>query len=178
MFRRTILLGSPALLLVSCQTPGTTPAQTVPLQVVTDAQNIVQGLTAAFNTILTAAPGRIPAAAQGAITLGLSTAASVLAGLNASLTSTAAAPLIQQIEDAINSVISTAASIPLVPEPFRTALGAVAMVLPVLEAFVASFLTAPAPAAAAPGPRAKALAAVPGMTVQEARAKLAKLAGR
>lgn len=163
----------PLLGLTAC--PASTPGATVPAQVVNDAALAINGLTGALNALGQVAPNVIPPDVKAKITSYLASASVVLGGLSTSLTSTQAVPIISQIEGAINSVISAAASIPLVPEPFRTALAAAAIVLPMLEAFVAGITQAPA-LAATPA-RAKALAAYPAMTLSDAETALKKLAG-
>jgi hypothetical protein len=155
----------------ACAGTGTTPAQ-----IVTDVQNAVSALASSFSTVLAQAPNVVPATTAATITSALAQASAVLGSLSTNLTANAAAPLVQQIESALNTVISAAAAVPLIPPPFSTALGAAAIVLPIIEAWLSTVLpAAPTPAAAS---LARAKLATPGMTVAGAEATLKQMAGR
>lgn len=172
--RRTLVSITPAVaatgFLAACSGSSTTPAQ-----IVADVQNAVTALSNGFSAVVKQAPNAVPAATAATITAALAQAASMLGSLSTNLTATEAAPKVQQIEQAINTVISAAAAVPLIPPPFSTALGAAAIVLPIIEAWVNSILPpAPAPAAAT---MARAKLATPGMSVSQAEATLKSLAG-
>lgn len=156
--------------LSSCANSSTTPAQ-----IVADAQNAVTALANSFDAVVKQAPNAVPADKAATIAAALAQAASVLGSLSTNLTATEAAPKVQQIEQALNTVITAAAAVPLIPPPFSTALGAAAIVLPIIEAWVNSILPTPAPAAAS---MARAKFATPGMNVSQAEATLKQMAGK
>ena len=174
--RRSLAFALPGLAtvgaLAACSGSSTTPAQ-----IVTDVQNAVTALSNGFSAVVRQAPNAIPANTAATITAALAQAASLLGSLSTNLTATAAAPKVQQIEQAINTVITAAAAVPLIPPPFSTALGAAAIVLPIIEAWVNSILPAPAAASMA-SMSARAKLATPGMSVSDAEATLKALAGK
>ena len=176
--RRLWMLAGTALVpaaLAACQ-PGST---LTPAQIVTDAQNAIAALAGSLQAVIQVSPGALPASTLTTINNALAAANKVLGSLSTSLTATAAAPIVQQVEQAINTVVADAASVPLIPPPFSIALAAASVVLPILETFVNQFLPAPAaPAKASVTARAKARALAPTMSEAEAEAKLAELAGR
>jgi hypothetical protein len=174
MKRRLLLSTMPAALLAACSTSTTT---LTPAQVVTDAQNAISALANTFSAVLTQAPNAVPTNTSATITSALAQASSVLGSLSTSLTATVAAPIVQRVEQAINTVITAAAAVPLIPPPVSTALGAAAIVLPILEAFVNSILPAPAGAPVA-AMAARAKVATPGMTAPQAEETLKQLAGK
>ena len=159
-------------ILAGCSNSSTTPAQ-----IVADAQNAVTALSNGFAAVVKQAPNAVPADKAATITAALAQAASVLGSLSTNLTATQAAPKVQQIEQALNTVIAAAAAVPLIPPPFSTALGAAAIVLPIIEAWVNSILPAPAAASMA-SMSARAKLATPGMSISDAEATLKALAGK
>jgi len=173
--RRKISVAIPAVLatgaLAACQSSTTL----TPAQIVTDVQNAVSALANTFSAVLTQAPNAVPANTAATITSALAQASSVLGSLSTNLAANVAAPLVQKVEQAINTVITSAASVPLIPPPFSTALGAAAIVLPIIEAWVNSILPAPA-AASMDAISARGRFAVAGMSVSSAEETLAKLA--
>lgn len=172
--RRNLL--ATAVPLVVLGIAGCSSTTMTPAQVVTDAQNAISALANAFKAVLAQAPNAVPANTAATINSALAQAASVLGSLSTSLTATQAAPIVQQVESAINTVITAAAAVPLIPPPFSLALEAAAVVLPILEAFVNSVLPAPTPAPAALAARAKMAAS--GMNLATAESTLKSLAGK
>ena len=174
--RHIWMLASTALVpLAACSGSATTPTQ-----IVTDAQNAISALAASLQAVLKVSPTALPGNTVAQINAAIAAAAQVLGGLSTSLAATQAAPIVQKVEQAINTVVTTAASIPLIPPPFSLALSAASVVLPILEGFVNQWLQ-PAPAGASPAAmaaRARMRALEPGMSVTAAEAKLAELAGR
>ena len=167
MNRRHILLAAPSLLLFGCSTTG--GGGLTPAQVETDISNAVDALAAGYQALVTANPTLFPLAQQQAVEGALAQASSLLADLMGAADATSMAPIVQQIESQLNIVISVAATIPLIPPPFSTALGAAAILLPIIEVWLNSVL--PASAKVANGAEimaARARFATPGMSLESA----------
>jgi len=175
--RRTLVAAAPSVGLVgivaACSGTTTTPAQ-----IVTDVQNAVSALANSFSAVVAQAPNVVPVNTSAQITSALAQASSVLGSLSTNLAANVAAPIVQQVEGALNTVISAASAVPLIPPPFSTALAAASIVLPIVEAWLNSVL--PATSGAAPAmmaARAKMAALAP-MSSAQAEATLAQLAGK
>jgi hypothetical protein len=143
MMRRNILLGPIGVMLVGCS--GTTPTSS---QLITDLTTIVNGLSTTLPAIAAADPALAPKLAPLIAQLPLMQ--SDLQGLKA----TAAAPnagTLAEVDQWLNTVVSTAASIPLIPPPYSLALQAAAVLLPVIESQINPML-APAASRASTGP--------------------------
>jgi hypothetical protein len=176
MNRRSLLLAAPSLLLFGCSTPG---GGLTPAQVETDISNAVDALAAGYQALVTANPTLFPLAQQQAVEGALAQASSLLADLMGAADATSMAPIVQQIEAQLNIVISVAATIPLIPPPFSTALGAAAILLPIIEVWLNSVL--PASAKVSNGAEvmaARARFATPGMSLAAAEMALRSGAGK
>ena len=178
MNRRHVLLAAPSLLLFGCSTTGGGGGLT-PAQVETDISNAVDALAAGYNALVTANPTLFPLAQQQAVEGALAQASSLLADLMGAASANEMAPIVQQIEAQLNIVISVAATIPLIPPPFSTALGAAAILLPIIEVWLNSVL--PASAKVSNGAEvmaARARFATPGMSPAAAEMALRSGAGK
>jgi len=145
---------------------GTTPAQ-----VIADAQGAVTGLQTALHQVEVTNPTLIPAPLASRIDGDLTKAQAVASVLTTGLPAQAGAVSAQQIEGYINDVLDVLAGPPvngLIPAPANQAVAAVAIVAPLIEAYVNQYLPQPAPKAAASLDRAR-LAALAPMSVAQAR---------
>ena len=170
--RRTLLASVPLAILIGC---SSTSGGATPTQIMADIQNGVAAAVQSFDAVVKQNPGVINPTAQAQIEGYLSSASSVLSSLSSSMSATAAAPMIQQIEQDLNAVVMVTAGLPAIPPPFSAAVGALAIVLPIIEAWVNSVIPA-APAASRAAVAARAKMATAGMSVPAAEAKLAGLA--
>lgn len=162
--RRTLLTSGAALLaLAGCQSRSTAGAG-LAKQVVDDAAAVAGGLQAVLGPLV-AVVGLSPATAATVSNL-VGDAAAVAKQLSAAMTTSAAQPLVQQIEADVNGVVAALASLPL-PPTISMALMAAQVLLPVIEAAV-NLVATPAP------PKA----AASGMTPDGARAYLKSIAAK
>jgi hypothetical protein len=152
MITRRNLIASSALipagaLLARCA--GTTSVGTISQQLINDVNaGITTGLT---TTALLGAmvPPVLTAVVVSAITSLLKQAQSAMSGVTAVTPVATGATTMQAVDGYINSVLTTLASVPVIPPPYNLAIAALALVAPEVEAFVASALgtvsaTAPA----------------------------------
>lgn len=146
------------LTLTACGT-GTTGTATVTVAQVQgflgSALSIVNALDKSFSQIGAIVPPAMKPADVASVTGNLALARTTITGLQAQLagvttldTSTLAAKL-TTIDNALNAVVSVAASLPVIPPPYSVAIQAAAVLLPVAEAainplIVQTFGTSPA----------------------------------
>jgi hypothetical protein len=142
-FKRAIAGVSIIALLAVSACAGQTGNQ-VAQTVVTDANTLATGLAAELPA-LAALPGA-NAAAIAKIEADVADLQKATSALSASLTTTQAQPLVQQIEADVNALISVGATLPL-PAGINVAFQAAEVLLPVLEAGV----NMAAPVGVAPG---------------------------
>jgi hypothetical protein len=155
---------------------GTTPTVT-PANVVTTAQNAISTLV---NLASVEGPSLSPAQQSVVATImaDANQAKTVVAQLQAGMTATAGAPIVQQVETDLNNVVDAVAMVPL-PPPYNAIIAAVALGLPILEGFLSTVMPATAGASLAVlTARQKVVAAAPAMTQDQALALLAQHAGR
>lgn len=104
-------------------------------------QSLIAGAQSIENSLATNVPLLL-----GAVTLPAAAVASIRAALAALMTATnalaqvptlaAGVTYVQAIEGALNTIVGVAASIPVIPEPYHTALVVAVLALPPLEALV------------------------------------------
>lgn len=160
-----LALGLGAMPLAGCTNSTQTPAA-----VIAAAGALANGLAGAVTAIKVAYPNLIPPATMVEIQVDLALAQQASSQLSATLPSATGAATVQLVEANINAVLNLLSAPPLngvIPPPFNEAIGAAAILVPVLEAFVTQYL--PVPAAASPV-RAALMQSVPGMTQGQAMA--------
>lgn len=155
MNRRNLLLAFPALAaLAACQTGNTTLAV-----VAQDVSTIASGLLGVLPNL----PANIvPAATMAKVGEAVADLQKLAAQLSSTATTTAAQPIVQQVEADVNTIVDALAAFPI-PPPYSTAIQAAAVLLPVIE--VAVGFVVPAKTASA------------SMTADQARAAL-RVVGR
>ena len=148
-----------------------------PADIIADAQAAASGLSTALSLLSAAAPTLIPAATLASIQSDLATAQGIAKTLSASTPATSAASVVQQVLGYLNAALNVLAAPPingLIPSPFNTAVAAVAVLAPEMEAFVTAYIPTAAASPVAVKVRAKLVAAAPAMTPAQARARLLK----
>jgi hypothetical protein len=154
---------------------GCSGSSLTPTVIVAAAGTVAKGLAGAVSAIASAYPTLIPADMLATIQTDLALAQTAAGQLSATLPAATGASVVQTVEGYINAVLNLLAGPPingLIPAPFNQVIGAAAIVVPVLEAFVAQYL----PAASASPARVKLAASVPGMTRAQAMAVLKEYA--
>lgn len=152
----TAALAPVAGALAACSSTGSTSSMT-PTQVITDIGLVAGGLAGALPGLVTAG---LPAASIASVTGLVNQIQSAADAVSASLTTTAAAPIVTQIVGVLAQIAATVG--PALPAPFGTALAAAQILLPVIAAAVGLVSSAPSTAAVS-------------MTHAEARAALASM---
>jgi hypothetical protein len=139
--RGLIAMSVPMLALAACGTNGPVTIEQV-RGFLDTAQSIVKALDGAVVQIGKIAPNAMTPTQVASIVVYIETAKTAIAGLQAQLAkaatldTTTLAGTLNTIDTALNSVVSVAASIPVIPPPYGTILQAVAVALPSAEAFV------------------------------------------
>lgn len=163
MNRRSIFLGLTALTSVAALAAcgGTTPL--TPAQVVADANGVVNGLAAAVAGIIASSPTLIPADTAATIQSLLGQAEALMASVSSAVGAPSAASVLQQVEAIVNTVLASLATVSAIPAPYSTAIQAAAVILPIIEQFVSTYIPSTAP---------KAIAAPSASDLARARAAL------
>ena len=141
---------------------------TLSQQQATQLQSLIAGAQSIQASVMSAAPqvlALLPIGSADRVNAtaaigGLAAAVNGLAGVS---TIAAGATYVQAIETALNTVVSAAATIPVIPEPYHTALIVAALALPPVETLVG--LTVQQGTALAATIKARKVAAAPTATV-------------
>lgn len=119
---------------------------TIPIStIISDVQLIAGGVQSTVST-LAFLPGINPTMLTN-VNTALGALQTTLAALQTATTATAAQPLLQQIDAAINAIVGAVAGIPGLPFEVTLALDAASILLPIIEAAVNQVIT-PTPATA------------------------------
>jgi hypothetical protein len=154
--------------LAACAGSGGTAGPPTPAQIIADASGVLTALSASLAAMAIQVPTLIPPATLATLQANLAAGAKALTSISTAMAASASASVIQQVESGINSVLSTLASIPLIPPPYSTVIAAANVLVPVLEAVVGNYL--PTMAGAVVAATAKPMALAP--TIAAARATL------
>jgi hypothetical protein len=155
IYRRRVLLATPALLLTRCALPS---GPVIPLTIITEAKAVVGGVAGAVGKI--SAAGCAPSTMQANIAAAQTAASS----LTPSMQAASGAGVVMVINGCINAVLNICAAPPingLIPSPFNTVVAAAAYVMPDLEAFVDHWILRVSLSPAVHEVRAKLIAAAP-----------------
>lgn len=138
---------APVLILMSLAacTTGLVPSNIAPASVLTQVNAVVTGLSGVLPQIVKQYPALIPPNLATTMETDLQLAMATSASLKAGMPAPQAAVTIAQVEGYVNDVLNTLAGPPingLIPAPANQAFGAAAIIVPVLEAFVAANLPA------------------------------------
>lgn len=166
--RRAMLMSSIplALAMAGCAARG----GVTPGSVIADASAIVDGLNGALAQVMAASPSLIPSAVAVQVSMALASARGLLAQITGATSAASGASVLAQVESDVNTALGFLA--PLVPPPYNAAVIAAAVLLPIIEAFVAQYITPP------PVPAAVRKLSRSGMSEEEARAVLREAAAR
>jgi hypothetical protein len=168
MLRRAMLstsgLVAAGAILAACSTTST-PSSTVPAQIIADTSGALQGI---LNVIPALVTDKVLTQAQATPLLtAVQEAMTYLAGVGPDTPAQAGATVLAQVAGYVNTALGILTSLPI-PSPYSVIVIAAAVVVPELEAYIASVL--PAPVAPAPAPAAARAARVShGMSLAKAR---------
>lgn len=137
MYRRSILIGSFALLVGCNNPPGTN--KTV-AQVANDVNVIAAGLQGVLTQL-----GPMTGINSDTL-IKVSTAIAGIQSIAKSISQVSdvasAQPLVQQLETYLNTIVSVLAAVPFLPPPVTMALQAASILLPVIETLLGMFVSA------------------------------------
>jgi hypothetical protein len=137
-------LVAPLVALSGCATQSSTgPASqaVTTAQAISDASAMVAALSNTVDQIVAAQPTLIPAAQLPQIKSWLATAQDALAKLSSTVSDQQAATTLQQVTQAVESVLGSLNSASaLIPPPYSTVIEAATVILPVISAFVQTAL--------------------------------------
>lgn len=146
--RRLVVSSGAMLALAACA--GSPNAGTTPAQIIADANGLIVSLGQVVN-ILANQPGVLSADVIARSQALLAQAGTVASSLATTVSANVAAPVLAQIESALNTVLGSLGGI-LLPPPYGTIVAAAAALLPVIGAYVAQYLPRPGVGVAAPSP--------------------------
>lgn len=171
MLRRTMITNTGVLsavgLLAACATPtAVSGSSTIPAQIIADAKGALQGLANVIPALIITVPPVLTAASAAPLTGLVQQGLSFIAGIGPDTAAQTGVTVLARVEGYISSVLAVLTVAPI-PSPYSLIVIAADVIIPELEAYIASVV----PAAAAP---AKAAARVAGenMTLEQARQTL------
>ena len=144
MNRRTLLAFAALAPIAACATP---PTQDQLKVLIGATQSLETQLQAALPGILPLIPNANDKANVIASFKALQLATDQIAAAN-SLTAPGTVAQVQAIETALNAIVSVAASIPMIPEPYHSGLIAASLLLPIIESAVGLIVQQNTPVAA------------------------------
>lgn len=135
----TLVPATAAVVLAGCSASGqqtaVTAQQSQQLQaLIAGAQSIESSLSTNVPLLLGAV--KLSAGDQANVRTALAALVQATNALAQAPTLTAGTPYVQTIESTLNTIVTVAASLPIVPEPYHTALVVAALALPPVEALV------------------------------------------
>jgi hypothetical protein len=119
------------------------------LQIINDAQTTVKALQNTVSALQATNPPVLNATQAAQVSVALDDASKLLAALNTSATATANAAVLAKVEADVQAVLAVLVAIPL-PAPYGLVVQAANVVLPIISAYVNTYVSGPVVASAAP----------------------------
>jgi hypothetical protein len=175
-FRRYLLTTIPLALLVGLSgctaLTAPSPPDTIPRAVLADLAGALQAIANVLPALSAKTPPIIPASVTGPLLADIKEAQLLLSGIGADTPAQTGATVLARVEGYLNATLSVLAAVPVLPSPLDILVLAASVIVPEVEAWLASVIAAPPAGPPAPVSSLVAKAKYRGMTLAAARGHL------